>query len=59
MFFFCTLMFGLQHAGLQGQKVTTAVTWINRRLGLETKTEEPYKSLNYSDDIGVCEKTLE
>ena len=59
MFFFCALMFGLRHAGLQGQKVTTAVTWIHRRLGLETEIEELFNSLNYSDDIGGCEKTLE
>jgi hypothetical protein len=49
MFFFCALMFGLRHAGLQGQKVTTAVTWIHRRLGLETSLEEMFNSLNYSD----------
>ena len=59
MFFFCALMFGLRHAGLQGQKVTTAVTWIHRRLGLETEAQKPYNSLNYSDDIGGCETTLE
>ena len=58
LFFFCALMFGLRHAGLQGQKVTTAVTWIHRRLGYETEDEEPYRSLNYSDDIGGCELTL-
>ena len=58
MFFFCALMFGLRHAGLQGQKVTTAVTWIHRRLGLETSIEEMFNSLNYSDDIGGCEKSL-
>ena len=59
LFFFCALMFGLRHAGLQGQKVTTAVTWIHRRLGLETDSQEPFNSLNYSDDIGGCEHTLE
>ena len=59
MFFFCALMFGLRHAGLQGQKVTTAVTWVHRRLGLETEVQKPYNSLNYCDDIGGCESTLE
>ena len=58
MFFFCALMFGLRHAGLQGQKVTTAVTWIHRRLGLETDQQKLYKSLNYSDDIGGGEISL-
>jgi hypothetical protein len=59
MFFFLALMFGLRHAGLQGQKVSTAVTWVHRRLGLETDTPSLYNSLNYSDDIGGCETTLE
>ena len=59
LFFFCSLMFGLRHAGLQGQKVTTAVTWIHRNLGLDTDIEEKFNSLNYSDDIGGCEKSYD
>ena len=59
MFFFTSLMFGLKHSGLQGQKVTTAVTWRHRRMGLDTAWERLYNSLNYSDDIGGCETTLE
>ena len=51
-------MFGLRHAGLQGQKVTTAVTWIHRRLGLETDLQEMYNSLNYCDDMGGGETSL-
>ena len=58
MFFFCSQMFGLRHAGLQGQKVNTAVTWTHRRLGLETDDQTLFNSLNYSDDIGGCESTL-
>lgn len=54
-FFFCGFMFGLRHAGFQGQKITDAVTWIHRRLGLETDDEEAFRSINYSDDIGGCE----
>lgn len=57
LFFFVSLMFGLRHAGLQGQKVTTAVTWVHQRLGLESEPQVPFKSLNYSDDIGGCEAT--
>ena len=34
-FFFTSLMFGLRNSGLQGQKVTDAVTWVHRNLGLE------------------------
>ena len=52
-------MFGLRHAGFQGQRITSAVTWIHRRLGLETDQEEMFNSLNYSDDIGGCEATEE
>ena len=59
LFFFLSFMFGLRHAGLQGQKVTTAVTWIHQRLGLETSIPEMYNSLNYSDDIGGCETDLD
>ena len=50
-------MFGLRHSGLQGQKVTSAVTWIHRNLGLETDSETRFNSLNYSDDIGGCESS--
>ena len=57
LFFFAALMFGLRHSGLQGQKVTSAVTWIHRNLGLETDIEKRFNSLNYSDDIGGCEGT--
>ena len=59
IFFFCGFMFGLKHAGLQGQKVTTAVTWIHNRLGLLTDQEEMFHSINYSDDIGGCEESEE
>ena len=34
-FFFVSLMFGLRHSGYQGQKVSDAVSWIHRNLGLE------------------------
>ena len=59
LYFFAGLMFGLRHAGFQGQRITTAISWIHRRLGLETDSQEPFNSINYSDDIGGCEKTLE
>ena len=59
MFFFCSVMFGLRHSGLQGQRVTSAITWVHQRLGLETDSQRPFNSLNYSDDIGGCEKSLE
>lgn len=59
LFFFAGLMFGIRHAGFQGQKITTAVTWIHRRLGLETEEQCMFNSINYSDDIGGGEKTYE
>ena len=55
-FFFLALAFGLRHSGLQGQKVTDAVSWILRRLGLETDDEKPYQVCNYSDDLGGVEE---
>ena len=59
LFFFVGLMFGLQNSGLQGQRVTTAVTWIHQRLGLETEKGVMFNSINYSDDIGGVESTKE
>ena len=59
LFFFCGLMFGLKHSGFQGQKITDSVTWIHRRLGLETTSGKLYNSINYSDDIGGCEASLD
>ena len=54
-FFFISYMFGLCHAGLAGQSITTAVNWIHRQDGLDTDNEE-YNTLNYSDDIGGVEE---
>ena len=59
LFFFLGLMFGLCNSGFNAQRVTDAVTWIHRNLGLETDLEKPFNSLNYSDDIGGCETTKE
>ena len=56
-YFFAGLMFGIRHAGLQGQRVTTAISWIHQRLGLDTCDEQLFSSINYSDDIGGCEST--
>ena len=59
LFFFTGFMFGLRHAGLQGQRLTTAISWRHQRMGLETDKEEMYHSINYSDDIGGCERTYD
>ena len=57
-FFFIGLAFGLRHSGLQGQKLTDALSWIHRRLGLESAGEEQFNVVNYSDDLGGCETKL-
>ena len=57
-FIFISLAFGLRHSGLNGQRVTDAVSWRLRRLGLETDEERPYNVVNYVDDLGGVESTL-
>ena len=54
-FFFTSYMFGLRHSGWAGQAVTSAVTWMHRRFGLEDGDEE-FNTLNYSDDLAGCEE---
>ena len=56
-FFFVALAFGLRHSGLQGQRVTDAVSWVLRRLGLETG-DSFFQVCNYVDDFGGVEETL-
>lgn len=53
-FFFISYMFGLRHSGWAGQQVTTAITYIHRRLGLSFDGS-PFNSLNYSDDLAGAE----
>ena len=57
-FFFIGLAFGLRHSGLQGQKLTDALSWIHRRLGLESAGGKLFNVVNYSDDLGGCEADL-
>ena len=59
LYFFAGLMFGLRNSGYQGQRVTNAVTWIHQRLGLSTDADQMFSSINYSDDVGGAENTLE
>ena len=59
IFFFIGLAFGLRHSGLQGQKLTDALSWIHCRQGLETPEEKLFNVVNYSDDLGGCETHLE
>ena len=59
VFFFVTLMFGLRHSGLQGQRITDALSWIHRRLGLLHGDGRMFNCINYSDDLGGGESTKE
>ena len=54
--FFVGLMFDLRHSGLQGQRITDAVSWIHQHQGLDTLSEVPYNCSNYSDDLGGAER---
>ena len=56
-FFFIGLAFGLRHSGLNGQKVTDAVSWILRRLGQDTGNGKIFNCVNYVDDLGGVERT--
>ena len=56
-FIFISLMFGLRHSGLQGQRITDALSWIHRRLGLDTHEEALFNCVNYCDDLGGVEAT--
>ena len=58
-FFFIGLMFGLRHSGLQGQKITDALSWIHRQSGLETDGEAMFHCINYCDDLGGAETAKE
>ena len=56
-FFFTGLMFGLRHSGLQGQRITDALSWIHRRTGLQTVEERMFNCINYCDGLGGVETT--
>ena len=57
-FFFVGLAFGLRHSGLQGQRVTDAVSWILRGLGRDNGSGQPYQVCNYVDDLGGVETNM-
>ena len=79
LLFFISYVWGTRHAGMCGQRVTSAVSSIHRSLGLadycthkangcdsncshSTLTDSnfsPFNTLNYSDDFGGVEGTLE
>ena len=54
-FFFTGLAFGLGHSGLQGEKITDAVSWILKGLGRTIGNGKPFQVCNYVDDLGGVE----
>ena len=56
-FIFVMLMFGLRHSGLQGQRLTDALSWIHRQLGLDSTLAAKYNCINYCDDLGGAESS--
>ena len=52
-------IFGLRHSGLNGQKITDAVSWILRRLGLDEENGRMYMVVNYVDDLGGVEDNFD
>ena len=54
VFFFTSFVWGCRHAGYVGQWLTSAVSYIHTKFGLE-KTGEPFNILNYADDFAGAE----
>ena len=54
IFFFVSFVWGCRHAGYAGQWLTSAVSYIHARLGLEL-TEKLFLILNYADDFAGAE----
>ena len=58
LFHFTSFVWGCRHAGLNGQRVSNAVSRIHNHLGLSNHLI-PFNILNYSDDYAGAELTLE
>ena len=58
LYFFVSFVWGCRHAGYCGQWLTSAVSYIHARLGLE-KTQKLFNILNYADDFAGAESTFE
>ena len=54
LYFFVSFVWGCRHAGYCGQWLTTAVSFIHARLGLE-KAQQLFNILNYADDFAGAE----
>ena len=82
LWFFTSFVWGCRHAGMNGQRVSSAITSIHHELGYQTNcnhkvsgcepgcfhvtnpieaknsADEPFNSLNYSDDFAGAEVRL-
>ena len=58
MFHFTSFVWGCRHAGLNGQRVSNAVSHIHRTLGVRNH-DTSFNILNYSDDYAGCEVTFD
>ena len=56
LFHFTSFVWGCRHAGMSGQRVSSAVSVIHRAAGMSTYGT-PYNVLNYSDDYCGAEKS--
>ena len=58
IYFFVSFVWGCRHAGYCGQWVTSAVSFIHARLGIE-KAQQLFNILNYADDFAGAETSYE
>ena len=58
LYFFVSFVWGCRHAGYCGQWLTSAVSFIHARLGLE-KTQQLFNILNYADDFAGAEANFD
>ena len=58
LFVFVAAMFGLRNSGYAGQRTTSAIVFIFRKL-YKDKSGKPYDVLNYSDDVGSAARSID
>ena len=58
VFFFISFVWGCRHAGFAGQWLTSAVSWVLSKLGIEL-SGNPFYILNYCDDFARAEETFD
>ena len=58
LYLFVSFVWGCRHAGYAGQWLSTAISFIHTKLGVELSDEE-FFTLNYADDFAGAEISLE